>query len=259
MRKLPIVLILCLALFACKKTPDSVIGEGEMAELLADIHEADAVVELDFENYPNDSVKKVLKQSIFIKHHVSQEQFDSSLMWYGQNLDIYKDVYGEVIPILESRQKSVQQEARKAGERLLAAGDSADVWQLPHNLLFDRRLTDGMVQLAFSMQSDGESKSGDRYKWNLRLPDAKNPVDLFLGVDYADGTSEYQTKSISPEMQGEIVLQADSTRAVERVYGYLHYRMQVENTIFISGISLIRMRLNAENYTMHPYQRRLSR
>mgnify|MGYP006349641037 FL=1 len=48
MKYLPIVLISILLLFAsCKKTPDHVIPEGDMAELLADLQIADAVIEIN--------------------------------------------------------------------------------------------------------------------------------------------------------------------------------------------------------------------
>lgn len=96
-------------------------------------------------------------------------------MWYGHNLDIYGDVYDDVVSILEDRQRDARNEAKKVGERLVAAGDSVDVWQQSHSLLFDRRQCGGLVQLAFSYPADSEMRTGDRYEWRMQMVNAKTP------------------------------------------------------------------------------------
>lgn len=245
-----------LVALSCRQTPDYVIQEDDMAELLADIQVANAVVELNLDYYNNDSLKKVVKQSVFARHNVTQEQFDTSLMWYGHNLDIYKDIYENVTNILENRQKEVQQEARKAGQQLVATGDSVDIWNGSHNLLFDKRQNGETIQLAFSLSSDNDSRPGDRYVWKLDAKNTRQPADLLIGIDYKDGTSEYQTKSTTPEYATEVILQADSTKLPDRIYGYLLYRMKTETSVFVNEISLTRTRLNKENYTSHPYQKK---
>lgn len=63
--------ILCVAaaalLSSCSKTPKGVIPEKDMAVLLADMAEGDAVVELNRSDYGSDESRKALKQSILIK------------------------------------------------------------------------------------------------------------------------------------------------------------------------------------------------
>ena len=198
MKRLWLLIPVLLVTLSCRQTPDYVIQEDDMAELLADIQVANAVVELNLDYYNNDSLKKVVKQSVFARHNVTQEQFDTSLMWYGHNLDIYKDIYENVTNILEYRQKEVQQEARKAGQQLVATGDSVDIWNGSHNLLFDKRQNGEIIQLAFSLSSDNDSRPGDRYVWKLDAKNTRQPADLLIGIDYKDGTSEYQTKSTTP-------------------------------------------------------------
>ena len=172
--------ILCVAaaalLSSCSKTPKGVIPEKDMAVLLADMAEGDAVVELNRSDYGSDESRKALKQSILIKNGYTQADFDKSLMWYGHNLDVYGDVYDDVVSILEDRQRDARNEAKKVGERLVAAGDSVDVWQQSHSLLFDRRQCGGLVQLAFSYPADSEMRTGDRYEWRMQMVNAKNAV-----------------------------------------------------------------------------------
>ena len=205
--------ILCVAaaalLSSCSKTPKGVIPEKDMAVLLADMAEGDAVVELNRSDYGSDESRKALKQSILIKNGYTQADFDKSLMWYGHNLDIYGDVYDDV------------------------------------------------VQLAFSYPADSEMRTGDRYEWRMQMVNAKNAATLFVGVDYADGSSEFQSQSLMPEETASIVLQTDSTRTTKRVYGYMNYKMVMENAVFVDKISLSRSRLRQDIYNAHPYQRGL--
>lgn len=250
-------LLAAILLTACSKTPKGIIPEHKMAELLADMSEGDAIVELNRSEYEQDDARKALKQAILQKNGYTQEEFNKALMWYGHNLDVYDEVYDDVISILEDRQNDARKEAKAAGEKLVAAGDSVDVWQLPHSLLFDRRQTGDQMQLAFSMPADSEMHKGDRYEWRMQIVNARNSANLLIGVDYTDGSSEFQSQGLMPEMASSIVLQTDSTRTPKRVFGYVDYRMSMENAVFVDKISLSRSRLNADIYNAHPYQRQL--
>ena len=73
----------------CNSTPDYVISQEKMAQLLVDIHIGESVVDANMQEYELDSVKKALKQSIYIKHGVTSEQVDTSFIWYGENIEKY--------------------------------------------------------------------------------------------------------------------------------------------------------------------------
>lgn len=92
MRSLPVVIILSLILASCSKTPGYVISEDKMAEILADIHTGEAVVESNSSSFRNDSTKRALLQSICMRHGVTTQELDTSLYWYGNNLQEYMKV-----------------------------------------------------------------------------------------------------------------------------------------------------------------------
>lgn len=246
----------CLLLAAaCSSTPDYVISRDKMASLLADIHEADAVVELDRQKYQNnDSAKKILKQSLLANHGITEQQFDTSLFWYGHNMDIYKELYDDVVKILEAREKDVVADMRKAGEKATLLGDSVDIWHISPRLIFDRRQTGKYAELTFSLPSDENSRQGDRFEWHFMLRNGKGEAKALIGVDYADGCSEYQTKDIEMDKSDMIVIQSDSLRTVNRIFGYLIYHMHTESAVFADSIMLYRTRLNKERYRFHGRQ-----
>lgn len=104
-RNIPAFLLVCLlalVVVGCKKTPDNVISEKEMGSLLKDVFMADAMIAVDYNKYSTSEKKQALYESVFKKHGVTQAEFDTSLVWYGRNLDIYMKVYDQVIDDLDA-------------------------------------------------------------------------------------------------------------------------------------------------------------
>ena len=103
LRRTAIVVLLATLVASCSSTPDNVLSKSDMADLLVDINIGESVTEINFREYDNDSVKKVLRQSILSAHGVTSEEYDRSIEWYGHNIEKYQEVYEEVIHRLENR------------------------------------------------------------------------------------------------------------------------------------------------------------
>ena len=75
-------LVLCLS--ACgSRTPDYVISEKDMEDLLVDIHKSEAVIESNYNIYNNNADKKKIKRSrIFAAwSHSGTVRHDSCMVW----------------------------------------------------------------------------------------------------------------------------------------------------------------------------------
>ena len=80
-----------------------------MVEILADIHLAQVV--LDQESMlPQGAKKEYYYCGIFERHGVTEELFDSAIAWYATNMDIFEQVYTEVIAKLEREKAELDQE-----------------------------------------------------------------------------------------------------------------------------------------------------
>ena len=80
---------LLLGLSACSKVPDGILSEKQMQHVLKDMLVAESMIGVDYEHYKTDTSKVALYESVFRKHGIDQMMYDSSLIWYGRNLDIY--------------------------------------------------------------------------------------------------------------------------------------------------------------------------
>lgn len=109
-------LLLLLPLMAC--SPDSsrpVIPEKKMTDILTDHYlMQSAFVQ---KGGPSENMPTYYYNQVLEKHHVTEAEFDSAIVWYTSHLDVYEKVYDDVIARLQAKEDSlVPIVAREAGE-----------------------------------------------------------------------------------------------------------------------------------------------
>lgn len=242
------ILLAALALLvtvACNRVPDHVIEQEEMAQLLADIHIGESVVELNRGDYESDSLKKRVKQSILLKHGVTQAQLDTSFVWYGNNIEEYMKVYERVIAILEEKiEKSGA--ASLARVQVSVEGDSVDVWSLARHHSITRNSPSQYI--TFTVNRDNNWEKGDFYTWNVKLLNNISPIEWGMAVDYFDGSTDYTYSMATTEGWNNLKLLSDSTKSMSRVYGYLRFEPKEGENIYVDSISLVRRRVDRKIY-----------
>ena len=88
-----LIATLAVLLTGCDKAPDGIIKESDLADFLYDLYRLEAIIDMNPEAFPSDSVKRVAKQSLFQKHGITQAEYDSSLVWYATNFEAYNTVH----------------------------------------------------------------------------------------------------------------------------------------------------------------------
>ncbi len=229
----------------CNSTPDEVLPKEEMAQLLADIHIGESIVDAEHTKYYNDSLKKVVKQSILVKHGVTQAQLDTSFAWYGYNIEEYIAVYDRVIEILDNDIKELGA-GKEEHVKISLDGDSVDTWQEINHYNFSRYSPSQFI--TFNLSKDRYWEKGDFYTWRMKLINNITPLKWGIAADYEDGTSEFINMTISNEGWNEIKLITDSTKSLNRVYGYIFVVPNENEVIYLDSITLVRMRSNKDIY-----------
>jgi hypothetical protein len=253
------LLLVAVLLASCNKAPDGVISEGTMTQLIIDLNKAEYYVQSHSNEFPDDSTRMALKQSIFAKHGVDQELYDHSLEWYGMNMDVYIEVCDRAFKQLEDEKKSLakrmEQEpmpSRTDGPMRMgmptyaSRGDTADVWTGRRSWM----LTAGMQHgaLRWEQQPDEEHQPGDKYMLRVKVQSNSHGMTATMLADYSDGTTSSITHPLSTNNWNVMTLQTDSTRQLRRVYGYLNYKMQPQTVAMIDSVSLVRTHLDRASY-----------
>lgn len=216
---------------------------------MADVHTGEAVVDNQGGEFASDSMRRVLLQSIYKKHGVTSADVDTSLVWYGHNIDKYMEVYEETEKILAERIAAAEREGVHNTEMNLSMartpetfdGDSVNIWKgirMRRNTAF---IPSDYIKFNFS--SDRNWEPGDRYALTVRGLYTTSPIDVVMIVDYNDGTSEYRSRSLPAGTRAErLLLVLDSTKTATNIYGNIHYKAQRGEVSYLDSISLIRTR-----------------
>jgi hypothetical protein len=93
--------------FGCKINKGKpAIKKEKMTEILADIYRTQSIMNVS--TLP-DSVKKAYYYChVLERHGVTEELFDSAVAWYARNMDIFEEVYVEVIAQLEKEKAALE-------------------------------------------------------------------------------------------------------------------------------------------------------
>lgn len=234
----------------CRKQPDGVLSQEEMALVVADLHMADGVTALNYSQYPTDSARQALKQSVLAARGVSQQQLDTSFMWYGNHLDKYMEVCDRVIEILQERQNSI---AAGASAQIAMAGDSVELWPNARHIIGTPRMLSRVM--TFTLDPDTNWRPGDIYTLQYKVINARNRVASRILADYSDGTTDYRDEPGTSQGNSSLKLQLDSTRTPERVYGYIILDPDRRDYFHLDSISLVRTRGESRPGAFFPHRK----
>ena len=113
-QKLLVVVCVLLVQMGCR--PRGVLSNNEMREVLYDLHRADGAIQLAGYNYSHDQEVAGYYKNVLDKHGITQAEFDSSLVWFTDNPQIFNKIYPKVIARLEADlevEKQIREAARE--------------------------------------------------------------------------------------------------------------------------------------------------
>lgn len=291
-----LTLVFALLLMSCDKTPRGVMSVNAMADLIVDLHLADAYIDSHNNEFQSDSSRMVMKQSVFKKHGITQQDYDSSLVWYAHNMEDYVKAYDKAVGKLKERYEKLNKGGNDAtGNRpqdIMGAGDgpgepthnpvpgtvlpnrradskrlktlgsdtkrdSADLWQGHRSYTLTQGAKRGFIPFDFS--PDANKRPGDRYQLAYKLMRGGNEFKVNLCVDYTDGSTAQTCRGTISDGWVTVDLQSDTARQVRRIYGYVSYNMKRGHTAYIDSLTLMRTHVSKENYGIIHAQRLLER
>lgn len=238
-------MILC-GLFGCgKKVPKDVIQPQAMEDLLYDYHLATTLsADLPYnENYK----KEAYLAYVFKKHHVTEAEFDSSMVWYSRHSDEITTIYQNLQKRMETTAEQLKKQTiRHSGEVSVSlSGDTVDLWQ-------DRTLywltAYGLTnKLTFDLRADTSFHEKDRLVWEADfsfLPKGKTSGRVVMGVNltFSNDSTQGMTRVVSMSGMQRLVITPDSAFKYKNVTGFMYYTGEEETSVLVSHIQLMRYR-----------------
>ncbi|NDW12922.1 DUF4296 domain-containing protein [Bacteroides sp. 214] len=241
---LPIFFLFLFTLTACKvQRPRAVLSESKMEEVLYDYHMAKSMSDnlMYNENYK----KKLYIEFVFKKHGITEAKFDSSLVWYTRNPEIFGTLYAKVTTRLKAEQENVNNliAIRDNKPKETMPGDSIDmwIWEKLYRLSGDPLAN----KLTFTLSSDTNFYARDTLVWSvnhtfINVLDSLEYAIMAMTVQYKDSLVSEVRRVVDSGRQ-TIVLQSDTFGNIKEVNGFVYYpRGKKPNVLLLSDISLYR-------------------
>lgn len=242
---LVLLLVGCSIAGCGRKVPRNVIQPEAMENLLYDYHLATLMsADLDFsEKYK----KKAYLEYVFEKHHVTEEQFDSSMVWYTRHTDQLVAIYGNLKQRFETARGYITSQGGNQGGQIVVsfAGDSVDIWQdRTVYWLSTYPLTNKIV---FNLHADTTFHPSDILELSADfnfLPRKSATGKAVMGLCfYFKNDSTYGiTRTINASGLQKLRVQQDSLFDINNISGYIYYMNSEEEeaTVLLNDIRLMR-------------------
>ena len=228
MKKKGLYMVIALGvLSACgKKIPDDIIQPDAMQDLLYDYHLASTMS--SSLPYTESYQKDAYFDYVFQKHHVTEAEFDSSMVWYTRHAEELATIYRSLQERLEREEKQMKEQVAKRDNQIdvSMSGDTVDVWQdrtlywlstssLTNKVVFDLKTdTTFKPQGAMELQADfhfipSKATSGK----------AVMALNFYFDNDSVQGLTRIVTR---PGKQ-RLYLRPDSAFTIQSVSGFIYY------------------------------------
>lgn len=190
------------------------------------------------EGMPGDAekTKEGIVTYILQKNGLSREEYDSTMSWYGRNLDKYVELYAKVDKELQNRQKKLS----GSGE---STGFDKDLWPYARHILITPQSASDNI--SFHIETE-EINKGDLIRWQMKtgmIPSGS----LMLGVVYDDGVSGYTSMGLSSGKRWDIKVQTDTAKQVKYIFGNLHID-GISSVVAVDSLQLTAEPFDSLNY-----------
>lgn len=167
LKSLLLFILISWILTSCVQRPDSVIAPDDMVELLVDIHKTEGILDVQSLQFKDDDSRKALMASVYVRHGVSKSIYDSSLVWYSQNLKQFIRVYERVQERLALESELLSEREQQLNYISVSEnGDSLDVWPFQHRYT-SLDLTSFNSVYRFEIPTDSNYWAGDSLAWQF--------------------------------------------------------------------------------------------
>ncbi|MBO4730873.1 MAG: DUF4296 domain-containing protein [Bacteroidaceae bacterium] len=244
MRHLLYIIVLLL-LAACKAgKPSGVLSEGKMEKILYQYHLMQGMAAC---GDSSDIKGRAYILTCLRDNGVTEAEFDSSLVWYCQHMELLQKIYANIGERLHAELGDVGDAVNDVNRysALSSTGDTANVWNGRQYYLlsgngFSNRFT-------FEIKGDTVFKPGDEVMLNFRAQfvqkEGTRHAVASLAVQYdGDSVSHYERHVYG---SGDFSLNIDAARrSIKRVYGYIYMVSEWNinpRLLFIFSPSLVRI------------------
>lgn len=223
-----------MLLISCgDKQPDYVLPLEKLEAILYDYHLAQVMISdmPSSERYKKD----LYFDYVYEKHHVTQEEIDSSLVYFARNPQGLADVYANLSKRVEEAIKRVEAEDKPIAvrEAKSVVGDSVDLWyDVPVIQMTPSNLSNRLY--SFMVPTDSNFQARDVIEWRGKVLFLNGEVDSLHNYLHLNLILHYMNDSIVSQdtvlyTTGDFSLQVTDTALVKSIDGVAYLKSSDSN------------------------------
>ena len=211
---------------SCGDRPSHVLSEDKMVDLLVDMELTEAYVNTQHSVLPKE--KNEIGEQVLELHGVSKETLDTTLAWYGRNMDQYTALFEKVDKKINGRKKQYLTEPG------IAIQDANNFWPYSTHLLISP--LSGFNGLNFVVKNS-EIEKGGVVVFSMYLPNVDNMKGSLI-VEYEDGKGDAISQNYNSRHKIELQIPTDTSRIVSKIFGSFNLKDSKNLPLYIDSISL---------------------
>lgn len=212
-----IVCFIVVSFYGCNND-EVFIPQDEMEDILYDYHLADAMAREAKGGYDNNSLE--YRAAVLKKYGVTQEKFDTSMVYYMRHTDQLHTIYEHVSQRLEDEAHSLGADA--TGGSLTAMGDSADVWKGETSLVLIPNQPYNLYNYDF--KTDSTFHKGDHivltFKSDFIFQDGMRDGVAVMAVTFNNDSVVSRVAHMSSSMPLQLEADDNDSLGVKRIKGF---------------------------------------
>lgn len=239
------MLALLTGMISCgKKVPKDIIQPDAMENLLYDYHLASTVAnDLPYSDHYK---KGAYLKYVFEKHHVTEAEFDSSMVWYTRNSKELATIYQNLQQRFEASELQLKAQGNRQGTQtaVFLSGDTVDIWQ--DRSLYWLSASPLTNKVTFDLKADTTFKPKDAialmadFHFMPQIADAKAVMALNFYFD--NDSVQGLTQTVSGSGTQRLYLQPDSAYNIKNISGFIYYTagQNSKGSVLLNQIRLMR-------------------
>lgn len=231
-------------LISCVKRPEGVLSDKDMASLMADIKLAEAYSN-SLPPVESRESKEALLEYVIEKHGLTRAEYDSTMLWYGRNMDAYYEM-------CELAEKQLTAKKAKVAGSSSVENAASDLWPYPRQVMISQ--LSGSNAFDFSVPT-ADVEKGERINLRFRLNNSTDGTAL-LGVEYEGGDMAYVSRSVRDSKRIDMTFQTDTARTVTRVFGNMLVSDRSRLPLWVDSVRLAVLPFDSVEYFNIYSQRR---
>jgi hypothetical protein len=233
-------MMMVVSIFSCQNRPKEVLNRKQMERVLYDVYVAEATMENDYQNFDTPEKKEAYINRVFQKHHITEAQWETSLSWYSDRIDLFLKINDSVKARKQRHRSDIDRQISQLSVPQLADFSSISPSYIPRTFAFSLPSTRNGIRFQLDSMDIATKIPDDLFSFTfsvIGIPSQyKARFTSLLTLQYADTTlykwqkiSENKTYSISAskyiendtlsQIQGYVHLQ-DTTAAASQICLY---------------------------------------